>query len=398
MAGSGSGGSGGTSACNLVAPTGVTATPLSQQVRLNWTAVANATSYNIGRSLTSGTGYTSAGTATAPAVTFLDTDPTLTNGTKYYYVVTASNSICTSPSSTEVSATPACVLPAVPTGVTATADNSNGHINLSWGTVNGATAYTVSRGTASGGPFTAVSTNQTAATYADSTGLTAGTVYYYVVSASNAGGTCASTNSTPAVSARSCTLPSVPSGVSATAGISRVTVRWTASSGSPTSYEVKRGTASGGPFTSIGTPTASPYVDSGVTNGTTYYYVVAARNAGGACSSANSVVASAAPRSCTVWSGNAVSSGHPPAIGTLSGICYVTCDPITNWACANTDGRSITINGGPLACSAGPIPAAKTPGYYVIDVSAGTYTGAQVFWGASTWVNNCSIPSGGLDF
>jgi hypothetical protein len=104
------------------------------------------------------------------------------------------------------------------------------------------------------------------------------------------------------------------------------------------------------------------------------------------------------PRSCTVWSGNAaVNAGHPPAIGNLNGICYVSCDTITNWGCANLGGRSITINGGPLACSAGPIPAPKTAGYNVIDVSAGTDTQTQIFWGG-TWVNTCSIPSGGLDF
>ena len=382
-------------ACNLLAPTGVTATAGSQQVTLSWTAAAGATSYNIGRSTTSGTGYTSAGTVTAPTVTFLDNDAALVNGTKYYYVVTASNTTCTSPSSTEVSATPACSKPAVPT-VTATADNSNGHINLSWGIVPGATGYTVSRGTSASGPFTAVSTNQTAATYTDSTGLTAGTVYYYVVSASNAGGTCASANSTPAASARSCSLPSVPSNANATAGISRVTVSWTASTGSPTSYEVKRGTASGGPFTSIGTPTASPYVDSGVTNGTTYYYVVAARNAGGACSSANSGAVSATPRSCTVISG-AGASGHTPNFGTFAGMCFVTCDTIQGWGCSNTAGRSVTINGGPLACGALPIPAAKTPGYNVIDVTAGTLDYASLYWWG-TWSTSCTIPAAGLDF
>jgi hypothetical protein len=99
-----------------------------------------------------------------------------------------------------------------------------------------------------------------------------------------------------------------------------------------------------------------------------------------------------------VWSGNAVNAGHPPAVGTVSGICYVTCDPMTNWGCANMEGRSITINSGPLACGGSPIPAPKTAGYNVIDVSVGTYPGAQVFWGAPTWVNNCSIPTGGLDF
>jgi fibronectin type 3 domain-containing protein len=383
-------------ACNLVAPTGVTATPLSQQVRLNWTAVANATSYGIGRSTTAGTGYTSVGTVTAPTVTFLDT--AATNGTKYYYVVTASNTLCTSPGSTEVSATPVCTPPAVPTGVAATANNSNGNIGVSWGTVTDATGYTVSRGNALAGPFTAVSTNQTAATYTDSTGLVAGTVYYYVVSASNAGGTCASANSTPAVSARSCSLPAVPSGVSATAGISRVTVRWTASSGSPTSYEVKRGNALAGPFTSIGTPTATSYVDSNVTNGQTYYYVVAARNAGGLCSSANSGAQSTAPRSCTVWSG-AAGGGHPGKFNTVGPICYVTCDVISGgWGCYwQYAARTININGSQLSCGTTPVPAAKTPGYTVIDVSAGTVTQDEIWWWG-TYNSPCSIPSGGLDF
>jgi hypothetical protein len=195
-----------------------------------------------------------------------------------------------------------------------------------------------------------------------------------------------------------CVPPTVPTGVNATAGIGRVTVSWTASTGSPTSYEVKRATSSGGPFASLGTVTASPYVDSAVTNGTTYYYVVASRNANGVCSSANSGSSSTAPRSCTVWSGNAVSAGHPPAIGTVNGICYVTCDTITNWGCASINGdRTITINGGPLGCGGYPIPAPKTAGYNVIDVTAGTSTAAQLFWGG-TWVNNCSIPAGGLDF
>jgi cellulose 1,4-beta-cellobiosidase len=289
----------------------------------------------------------------------------------------------------------------VPSSVTATADNGDGSIDVSWGIVTGATAYTVSRGTSGSGPFTAVSTNQTAATFTN-TGLTAGTIYYYVVSASNAGGTCASANSTPAVSARSCDVPSVPGGVSATAGLSRVTVSWTASTGSPTSYDVKRGTASGGPYTSIGTPTATSYVDSGVTNGTTYYYVVAARNAGGACNSANSSVRSATPRSCTVVSGNnppaPATAGHTGQFGTLDGRCFVTCDTISGWGCSNTDGRSVTINGGPLACGATPIPAAKRSGYNVIDVSAGTSMPyAEIYWWGA-FVDTCSIPSGGLDF
>lgn len=372
----------------------VTATPANAQVTLTWTASSGATSYGVARSTTSGTGYTSVATVTT-GLTYNDVD--VVNGTTYHYVVTASNGTCSSAPSLEASATPNCVPPAVPTGVTATPDNSNGRITVAWGTVPNATGYTVSRSTNPDGPYAALSTNQTAATYTDSTGLTAGTVYYYVVSASNTGGTCSSADSSPGVSARSCIVPSVPSGVAATAGISRVTVSWTASTGGPTSYEVKRGSAAGGPFASIGTPGASPHVDSDVTNGTTYYYVVAARNAGGACSSANSGAVSATPRSCTVISG----CGNPCAVqsfGTTAGRCFVTCGTISGWACWNSAGRTFTINGRQMSgCGATPVAAPKIGNYNVIDVSAGTNAAAGLNW----WDmknNTCSIPAGGLDF
>ena len=388
--------------CAQAAPSGVTATAGNRQVTLSWTAAAGATSYGIGRSTSSGTGYTSAGTVTA--TTFVDTDPALVNGTQYYYVV-AANGTCTSPSSIEASATPVCVPPTVPAGVAAIADNSNGRITVSWNTVTDATGYTVSHAVSASGPFTAVSTNQTAATFTDS-GLTAGTNYYYVVNASNAAGTCASVYSTPAVSAMSCSSPSVPSDVRAAPGISRVTVSWTASTGSPDSYQVKRGTAAAGPFTSIGTPAASPYVDSGVTNGTTYYYVVAGRNASGNCSSANSAVVSTAPRSCRVVSGSdppapATSAGHPGKFLTTGPLCYVTCDTITNWNCYGSDygsGRTIRINGSQLSCGGGPIPAPKTTGYNVIDISSGTDAQDEIWWWGTYNANSCTIPGSGLDF
>src|SRR5690348_5483592 len=65
------------------APTNLTATAGNGQVALIWTASAGATSYNVKRSLTSGSGYAQAGTSTTPAFT----DMGLTDGTTYYYVV-----------------------------------------------------------------------------------------------------------------------------------------------------------------------------------------------------------------------------------------------------------------------------------------------------------------------
>ncbi len=57
-------------------------------------------------------------------------------------------------------------------------------------------------------------------------------------------------------------------------------MNWTAVTGA-TSYNVERGTASGGPYTSIATPAATTYTDTGVTAGSAYYYVVAAVNSAG---------------------------------------------------------------------------------------------------------------------
>jgi hypothetical protein len=66
----------------------------------------------------------------------------------------------------------------------------------------------------------------------------------------------------------------------ATAGAQQVSLSWTASAGA-TGYNVERSTTTGGPYTKVASPTATSYVDTGVTAGTTYYYVVAAVNASG---------------------------------------------------------------------------------------------------------------------
>jgi hypothetical protein len=86
------------------APTGLQATAGDGQVALTWAASAGATSYNVYRATTAGgegaTPYRTGLTATS----FTDTG--LTNGTTYYYQVTAVNAAGESARSAEVSATP----------------------------------------------------------------------------------------------------------------------------------------------------------------------------------------------------------------------------------------------------------------------------------------------------
>src|SRR5271169_6589035 len=81
----GGGGGGGTSAPS--APTGLAATPASTQVSLVWNASNGASTYYVKRATMSGGPYTQ---INAPATTNF-TDIGLTNGTTYYYVVSAGN-------------------------------------------------------------------------------------------------------------------------------------------------------------------------------------------------------------------------------------------------------------------------------------------------------------------
>ena len=187
---------------NLIpAPAGLTATASDSLVALSWNPSTAATGYNVKRSLVDGGPYTMvSGGLTATNYN----DSVVTNGTTYYYVVSATNSACESTNSTQVSATPVCMPPAAPAGLTATASDSL--VVLKWNASSGAIGYNVKRSLINGGSYTLLSGGLTDTNCTDSV-VTNGTTYYYVVSAINAG--CESTNSIQA-SATPTDLPNHP--------------------------------------------------------------------------------------------------------------------------------------------------------------------------------------------
>ncbi|HSS96500.1 MAG TPA: glycoside hydrolase family 44 protein [Terriglobales bacterium] len=122
--GGGNNGGGGGGGVAPGTPTGLTATAGDTQVALAWTAVSGASSYHVKRSATSGSGYAQ---VSAPAGTNF-TDTGLTNGTTYFYVVTAVNAYGESPNSTEASAKPV----ASPADVTVTVNPNTTHSISPW--------------------------------------------------------------------------------------------------------------------------------------------------------------------------------------------------------------------------------------------------------------------------
>ena len=192
-------------------PTGVSASAGNAQVTISWTAVSGATSYNLYWSTTSGVTKTSGTKITG--VTSPYTQTGLTNGTTYYYVVTAVTAGGESAASNQASATPQVPAPSAPTGVSAISGNAQ--VTVSWTAVSGATSYNLYWSTTSGvTPSTGTKITGVASPYTQ-TGLTNGTTYYYVVTAVTAGGESAASNqasATPQVPTPSIQMVSIPAG------------------------------------------------------------------------------------------------------------------------------------------------------------------------------------------
>ncbi|HSQ56596.1 MAG TPA: glycoside hydrolase family 44 protein, partial [Gemmata sp.] len=173
------------------APTGLKATAGDSRVTLSWNSATGATSYNVYRGTASGgetllqSGITSTG--------YLDT--AVTNGTTYYYRVSAVNDAGEGALSSEVSATPQVSAPSAPSNLNATAISTS-QINLTWNdNSSNETAFVVEWATDSNfsAGFTSVTLGANTTSYS-ATGLTAGTTYWFRVRATNAGGASADSN------------------------------------------------------------------------------------------------------------------------------------------------------------------------------------------------------------
>lgn len=253
-------------------PSGLTVVPGSQSAGLSWLPSIGANTYRIKRSISSGGPYIIAGSTGATA--FSDVD--LINGTVYYYVVSALNSVGESSDSSEVSVTPAPQPPATPAGLAATI--GNGIVQLTWNEAFGASGYQVKRASSPAGPFISLTTSPILQSNFTDLAVENGITYHYVVTAIGEGGESAPT---PSIAVTPSAVASVPGGLVAIAGNLSVSLAWAPTPGA-TSYTIYRSTGTDGPYTVVATGlTSNGVILGGLENGTMVFHKITAVNAAG---------------------------------------------------------------------------------------------------------------------
>ncbi len=296
-------------------PSNVTIQAQDSQVVISWNNVGGATSYNIylaSEADVSKTNYQSK--TDGQKVTDASSPHTisgLTNGTTYYFVVTALNANGESAESDEKSATPTASTspPDAPSNVAATA--KDGAVEITWDTNLGTTAEATSynlylaseagitkdnyQSKANGQKVESITSPHT------QSGLTNGTTYYFIVTAVSAAGESIESTEVSATPKEAASPPNAPSNVKTTTKDGAVEISWDASA-EATSYNlylaselgVKKDNYQSKDNGQKVEQVTSPHIQSGLINDTTYYFIVTAVNPKG--ESDESIEVSATPK------------------------------------------------------------------------------------------------------
>lgn len=183
--------------------------------------------------------------------------------------------------------------PAAITSVVASIVNTT-QIKLSWPASATATAYSVKRSLTAGGPYTTIQAAITLNSFTDPAPVPEVNNYYVITAFT---GDMESANSNVVFAN---VPPGIPSRPVVTNQSDRISLQWDAANGA-SSYKVKRGTVSGGPYTTVATVSTTSYTDTNVTSGNPYFYVLS--SLGATKESANSLEAFGSPgANSAIWS------------------------------------------------------------------------------------------------
>jgi uncharacterized repeat protein (TIGR01451 family) len=250
------------------APTNVTVVNEDTKVTLSWTTPGNTAGFLVNRADVSGGPYTTVGMTAGNVTTFADT--TVVNGSTYYYVIVATNSLGSSPNSAEVIGQPNPVV----TGIVAVGGTNQ--VALSWDVLVNASDYTVLRSTASNGTYAVIATGVASTSYLDTTVQSGRTYWYRISAALTLGG-----NSGQSAAVAATTAPAAPVVTSSLFASTVIRLAWT-SDPVVTGFSIEQSTdgVNFSPLASVG-PSPKSYTNSGLAASTTYFYRVQAMNATG---------------------------------------------------------------------------------------------------------------------
>ena len=259
-------------------PQNVSASAGDANITIVWNPVSGATGYNLYFSTTPE--VTIDGTTKVDGVTSNSaTETGLTNGTSYFFAISAFNAGGESPLSTEVNATPQVPAPSsAPQALLATA--GDGTVTLTWQGISDADSYNVYYDLSkdlSQSTGTLVAT-VTGTTYTV-TGLTNGIGYYYVVSGINAGGESAISNESSATPAAP--VPSAPYGLVAIGAELSAEIRFTEPAEATSFNAYHSSTPSVTKENERLADVSNPFVQTGLTANEKHYWKISAKNDSG---------------------------------------------------------------------------------------------------------------------
>ncbi len=165
--------------------------------------------------------------------------------------------------------------PAAPTGIKAVPANAS--VALSWDATPNALSYTVRRAGVACRPFTTVASGLTSTSFSDTT-VGNGTVYYYFITAINAGGESAPSKLVRVVPNIPDLNPAAPDNfaVAAVSG-SQARLLWSDNATNETGYRIER-SREGGPFRPVANlaPNTTTFMNTGLVPAKSYAYRVRA--------------------------------------------------------------------------------------------------------------------------
>ncbi len=258
---------GGTYTCDI---TGTGSTDCDKIAAGGAVAAASALTINLPASAPAGFSEASSYSWTIMSGSSVDT-ANMSIGTKW----TTGGTLALSTSGNTIVVTHTPGAPSAPTGLSASDGTSTAQVALSWNDGSGETGYVIWRNTVNTfASSTAIYTNAAGVVTYNDSAATAGQLYYYWVTATNASG-----SSSASTSDSGYKRLTAPANLAAADGGStaNITVTWDAATGA-SSYHLYRDTDSTpAGATELG-PQSSGYADTSATAGQLYYYWVVASN------------------------------------------------------------------------------------------------------------------------